>query len=207
MIIFLILILLASPAHAQEFYVYKPVKITDGDTIKLDVSKESPLIKKLGLSVRIKGIDTPEKGSKAKCDKENVLGQQATKFTNDLVGNKELLLSEVKNDKYGGRIVANVEMAPEFQGGQTALGKFLGSRLRYPAGARQNKIQGKVYIGFIVEKNGSLTDFKVVRGIGGGCDEEAIRVLRSSPVWRPGMANGKPVRTSYVLPITFQPGN
>ena len=60
MIIFLILILLASPAHAQEFYVYKPVKITDGDTIKLDVSKESPLIKKLGLSVRIKGIDTPE---------------------------------------------------------------------------------------------------------------------------------------------------
>ncbi len=110
MIIFLILILLASPAHAQEFYVYKPVKITDGDTIKLDVSKESPLIKKLGLSVRIKGIDTPEKGSKAKCDKENVLGQQATKFTNDLVGNKELLLSEVKNDKYGGRIVANVKV-------------------------------------------------------------------------------------------------
>ena len=110
MIIFLILILLASPAHAQEFYVYKPVKITDGDTIKLDVSKESPLIKKLGLSVRIKGIDTPEKGSKAKCDKENALGQQATKFTTDLVGNKELLLSQVQNDKYGGRIVANIKV-------------------------------------------------------------------------------------------------
>lgn len=69
MIIFLILILLASPAHAQEFYVYKPVKITDGDTIKLDVSKESPLVKKLGLSVRIKGIDTPEKAPRAKCKK------------------------------------------------------------------------------------------------------------------------------------------
>ena len=110
MIIFLILILLASPAHAQEFYVYKPVKITDGDTIKLDVSKESPMVKKLGLSVRIKGIDTPEKGSKAKCDKENALGQQATKFTTDLVGNKELLLSQVENDKYGGRIVASVKV-------------------------------------------------------------------------------------------------
>ena len=110
MIIFLIILFLASPAHAQEFYVYKPVKITDGDTIKLDVSKESPLIKKLGLSVRIKGIDTPEKGSKAKCDKENALGQQATKFTTELVGNKELLLSEVKNDKFGGRIVANVKV-------------------------------------------------------------------------------------------------
>ena len=110
MIIFLILILLASPAHAQEFYVYKPVKITDGDTIKLDVSKESPLIKKLGLSVRIKGIDTPEKGSKAKCDKENALGQQASKYTTELVGNKELLLSQVENDHYGGRIVASVKV-------------------------------------------------------------------------------------------------
>ena len=110
MIIFLIILFLASPAHAQEFYVYKPVKITDGDTIKLDVSKESPLIKKLGLSVRISGIDTPEKGSKAKCKKESELGQQATKYTTELVGNKELLLSEVKNDKYGGRIVATVKV-------------------------------------------------------------------------------------------------
>ena len=110
MIIFLILILLASPAHAQEFYVYKPVKITDGDTIKLDVSKESPLIKKLGLSVRIKGIDTPEKAPRAKCKKESELGHQASKFTTDLVGNKELLLSEVENDHYGGRIVANVKV-------------------------------------------------------------------------------------------------
>ena len=111
MIIFLILFLLASPSHAQEqMYIYKALKITDGDTIKLDVSKESPLIKKLGLSVRIKGIDTPEKGSKAKCDKENILGQQATVFTTYLIGNKELLLSQVQNDKYGGRIVATVKV-------------------------------------------------------------------------------------------------
>jgi protein TonB len=86
------------------------------------------------------------------------------------------------------------------------LNKFLGSRLRYPVRARENKVQGKVYIGFIVEKNGSLSDFKVVRGIGGGCDEEAIRVLKLSPIWKPGYANGKPVRTSYTLPITFQLG-
>ena len=110
MIIFLILILLASPVHAQEMFVFKPIKTIDGDTIKLDVSKESPMIKKLGLSVRIKGIDTPEKGSKAKCDKENALGQQATKFTTNLVGNKELLLSDVEWDKYGGRIVSNVKV-------------------------------------------------------------------------------------------------
>lgn len=118
---------------------------------------------------------------------------------------------EISNNeaRYEGRLydLASVELAPEFQGGQAALAKYLGSRLRYPAAARQNKTQGKVYIGFVVEKNGSLADFKVVRGVGGGCDEEAIRVLRSSPAWRPGMANGKPVRTSYVLPITFMLGN
>lgn len=121
----------------------------------------------------------------------------------------EPLESTNSDARYEGKLydLANVELAPEFQGGQTALGKYLGSRLRYPAAARQNKIQGKVYIGFIVEKNGSLADFRIVRGIGGGCDEEAIRVLKSSPAWRPGMAGGKPVRTSYVLPITFQLGN
>jgi len=111
MIIFLILALLVTPAHAQEqMYVYKPLKVTDGDTIKIDVSKESPLVKKLGLSVRINGIDTPEKGSRAKCKKENELALQATRFTTDLVGNKELLLTAIKWDKYGGRLIANVKV-------------------------------------------------------------------------------------------------
>jgi endonuclease YncB( thermonuclease family) len=111
MLIFLIFILFASTAQAQEqMYVYKPLKVTDGDTIKIDVSKESPLIKKLGLSVRINGIDTPEKGSRAKCKKENELATQATKFTTDLVGNKELLLTSIKWDAYGGRIDAFVKV-------------------------------------------------------------------------------------------------
>lgn len=111
--------------------------------------------------------------------------------------------------RYEGKLydLGNVEIAPEYQGGQSALAKYLGSQLRYPAKARENRIQGKVYIGFIVEKNGGLSDFKIIKGIGGGCDEEAIRVLRSSPVWKPGIANGKPVRTSYTLPITYQLGN
>jgi endonuclease YncB( thermonuclease family) len=111
MLVFLILFLFTSTAQAQEqMYVYKPLKVTDGDTIEIDVSKESPLIKKLGLSVRINGIDTPEKGSRAKCSKENKLAMQATKFTTDLVGNKELLLTPIKWDKYGKRIIANVKV-------------------------------------------------------------------------------------------------
>jgi len=114
MIIFLILFLLASPAQAQEqMYVYKALRIIDGDTIAINIQQESPLIQKLGLSVRIKGIDAPERGSKAKCEKERIKAEEAQKFVNELVGvtgEKELLLSEVKNDRYGGRIVANVKV-------------------------------------------------------------------------------------------------
>ncbi len=107
---------------------------------------------------------------------------------------------------YEGKLydLGSVETAPEYQGGQKALAKFVGSALRYPVKAREAKTEGKVYIGFVVEKNGSLSDFKVIKGIGDGCDEEAIRVLRLSPPWKPGMAEGKAVRTSYVLPITYQ---
>jgi TonB family protein len=108
--------------------------------------------------------------------------------------------------RYEGKLydLGSVETAPEYHGGQRALAKYLSSALHYPLKARENKTQGKVYIGFVVEKNGTLTDFKVIKGIGNGCDEEAVRVLRLSPAWKPGTAEGKPVRTAYVQPITYQ---
>ncbi len=110
------------------------------------------------------------------------------------------------DSRYEGKLydLGSVESAPEFQGGARALAKYLGSAIRYPTRARENKTQGKVYIGFVVEKSGALTDFKVIKGIGDGCDEEAIRVLKLSPPWKPGISEGKPVRTSYVQPITYQ---
>jgi endonuclease YncB( thermonuclease family) len=116
MILFLILALLVAPAKAENLdtlYVYKAIRIIDGDTIALNVENEKPLIQKLGLSVRIRGIDTPEKGSKAKCDKERALAEKATKFVNELIGvmgQNELLLSKIRWDKYGGRIDAFVKV-------------------------------------------------------------------------------------------------
>jgi TonB family protein len=101
----------------------------------------------------------------------------------------------------------NVEIVPEYRGGQKALAIFLASRLKYPAKAKQNKTQGKVYVTFIIEKNGSIGDFKIIRGLGNGCDEEAIRVLKLSPSWKPGYVNGVPVRTSYTIPIIFKSPN
>jgi protein TonB len=102
------------------------------------------------------------------------------------------------------QIFQNVEVLPTYPGGLEAFGKFLGKNLRYPPVARDADIQGRVYCQFVVEKDGSLTDIKVVRGIGGGCDEEAKRVLKTSPKWNPGIQNGRAVRVSYTIPIFFQ---
>ncbi len=103
-------------------------------------------------------------------------------------------------------IYTSVENLPEFPGGLAAFGKYLEKNLRYPAVAKENNIQGRVSVNFVVEKDGSLTDVKVVRGIGGGCDEEAVRVLTSknAPKWKPGNQNGRPVRVSYTIPISFR---
>jgi TonB family protein len=101
-------------------------------------------------------------------------------------------------------IYSKVDVLPSFPGGLAAFGKFLGTNLRYPATARDAGIQGRVYCQFVVEKDGSLSDIKIVRGIGYGCDEEAKRVLELSPKWNPGIQNGEKVRVSYTVPIFFQ---
>jgi protein TonB len=101
------------------------------------------------------------------------------------------------------QIFTSVEQVPEFAGGLEKFGAYLGKNIRYPAVARENNVQGRVICTFVVERDGSLTDIKVVRGIGSGCDEEAIRVLKNSPKWKPGIQNGRPVRVQYSVPISF----
>ncbi|SEO88450.1 TonB family C-terminal domain-containing protein [Mucilaginibacter gossypiicola] len=100
-------------------------------------------------------------------------------------------------------VFTSVEQVPEFSGGLEAFSKFLMTNLRYPKAARDNNVQGRVIITFIVEKDGSLSNMKVIRGIGSGCDEEAVRVLSMSPAWKPGIQNGKPVKVQYSVPISF----
>ncbi|OAQ37996.1 hypothetical protein A5893_16645 [Pedobacter psychrophilus] len=101
-------------------------------------------------------------------------------------------------------IFQNVEVLPSFPGGLQAFGKFLGGNLNYPKAAKDAKIEGRVYAQFVVEKDGSLTEVKIVRRIGYGCDEEAKRVLELSPKWNPGVQNGEKVRVIYTVPIFFQ---
>lgn len=96
-----------------------------------------------------------------------------------------------------------VESMPEFKGGMQLLYEYLGNNIKYPVMAKESGIQGKVYVTFVVERDGSITDVQVLRGIGGGCDEEAIRVVQSMPNWKPGKQRGKPVRVQYNLPVRF----
>jgi protein TonB len=102
-------------------------------------------------------------------------------------------------------IFTNVEVLPQFPGGIEAFYKFLSKTLQYPPMARENNVQGRVTVNFVVEKDGSLTDIKVVRGVPGGADldQEAIRVLKRSPKWTPGVQNGRSVRVSYTVPVMF----
>jgi len=102
--------------------------------------------------------------------------------------------------------VNSIENQPAFPGGMEAFIKYLRKNLRYPSSAVENDVAGRVYVNFIVEKDGKLTDIKVVKGIGFGCDEEAIRVLKRSPDWSPGEQNGRKVRVMYTLPIVFSMG-
>jgi protein TonB len=99
--------------------------------------------------------------------------------------------------------IGGVEVYPEFPGGMEAWAKFLRNNLRYPYLAQESEIQGKVYISFVVEKDGSITDVKVVKGIGGGCDEEAMRVIKKSPKWKAGLQGDQAVRVRYQMPIHY----
>ncbi|MBI1192618.1 MAG: TonB family protein [Bacteroidetes bacterium] len=96
-----------------------------------------------------------------------------------------------------------VEEMPEFSGGEAAMYAYLRENMVYPTVARENGITGKVFVRFTVLATGRVTDVRVVRGIGGGCDEEAVRVIRSMPPWKPGIQSGRQVAVEFTLPINF----
>ena len=97
-----------------------------------------------------------------------------------------------------------VEEMPAFPGGEQKLMEYVGKNIKYPQIARETGIQGRVFIGFVVEPDGSVSNVKLLRGIGGGCDEEAMRVVKSMPKWKPGKQRGKAVRVSYQIPVFFK---
>lgn len=158
-------------------------------------------------------------------DKFRYLGEEGDFYKIDFNGNEvwvskqyshidigkqtqENSIRETGNEKSAGgyendEIYQIVEEMPSFPGGEQKLLDFLSKNTHYPSEAREQGIHGRVFVGFVVEPDGSISNVKLLRGIGGGCDEEAVRAVQSLPKWNPGKQKGKSVRVSYMLPINF----
>lgn len=118
---------------------------------------------------------------------------------------EDIIFEEAPEEEKADEIFTIVEDQPSFQGGgNAAFLKWVGKNLKYPSQAQRMGIEGKVYVQFVIEKDGSVTDVQAIKGIGGGADEEAVRVIKSAPKWTPGKQRGRPVRVRMILPISFQ---
>jgi protein TonB len=102
------------------------------------------------------------------------------------------------------RVYLAADEMPSFPGGALAFQKFLKAKIKYPEEALRRNLSGKVHVSFVVDEEGRILDAKVVRGLGGGLDEEALRLVRIMPWWTPGRVNGQPVRVAYTLPVGFK---
>lgn len=125
-------------------------------------------------------------------------GSYAEVYKNGLLEKGEL---NYENQKY---FYTQLEVPSLPKGGIEGFYRMIGSRIKYPKTARRKNIEGRVFVEFLIFEDGSLGDVRVAKGIGGGCDEEAIRVVSLSPPWNPGLQRGKPVKQRMVLPLTFK---
>jgi protein TonB len=107
--------------------------------------------------------------------------------------------NKTKNDQ----VYTVVETMPKYPGGQEALMDFLAKNIQYPQAAKEAGITGTVIASFVIEKNGNVSDIKILKGLGSGCDEEVIRVVNLMRKWKAGKQNGKEVRVQYNLPVKF----
>lgn len=119
---------------------------------------------------------------------------------------EEMVFEEAPEEEVSDEIFMVVEDQPEPQGGIQAFYEYVSKNMKYPSQARRMGVEGKVFVQFVVNTDGSLTDVQAIKGIGAGCDEEAVRVIQSAPKWKPGKQRGRAVRVRMVLPITFKLG-
>lgn len=115
----------------------------------------------------------------------------------------EIMDFEEEEEEDDNKVFMVVEKMPSYPGGDAALMKYLRKNVKFPAIAQENGIQGRVYVEFVVNKDGRIVDVKILKGVDRSLDEEALRVVKNMPNWTPGEQRGKAVRVSYRLPISF----
>lgn len=119
---------------------------------------------------------------------------------------EEIIVEEAPEEETAEQVFLVVEDPATPPGGYPAFYKYISDNLKYPAQARRMGIEGKVYVQFVVDTDGSLNEVQAVKGIGAGCDEEAVRVIKNAPKWSPPKQRGKPVKQRIIVPIVFQLG-
>ena len=206
--------------------VYKNVEVTSLSNIKLEKNKPKDIVppkieeeppQKIKSTIKftppVIKDDVDVKDDEVMKTQEDLIDSKLSISTADVKGNSQdadaIDLSDLQNqqkqvvEEVYEKPFAVVEQSPEYPGGEAALGKFLHDNIKYPQMARESGIAGTVYLTFVVSKTGQISDVKLLRGIGGGCDEEAIRVVKTMPSWIAGRQRGKPVPVQFNLPIKF----
>ncbi len=151
-------------------------------------------------------VIVPPLDSSIQIGNKNVEGERTTAYIPPSVPTVSLPPPPEKDDK---KVIEDpafivVEQQPEFKDGLKALYRYLSDNIKYPSNARENGIDGTVYVGFVVGRDGTIRDIAVKRGLGGGLNEEAVRVIQMMPKWNPGKQNGKAVSVAFTLPIKFR---
>ncbi len=182
--------------------------------------KEKPIAKVASKTIASREFTEPKIEADDKVMKEEVIAtkeelkdvaisnetKEGIKEPNAIV-EKPVISEEVKKvetPKIENKIETAVEEMPEFQNGASALLRYLSENIKYPAMAKETNIQGKVVLQFVVNEDGSISNIQSLKKIGGGCDEEAIRVVSNMPKWKPGKQGGRAVKVRFTLPIFFR---
>lgn len=162
------------------------------------VIKKDELVKEENQVKQMDDLD--KKAAVGNVDQEGTQNRTVEAVRNDIAVNTP---PEPKED-VAKKVFDVVEEMPSFPGGNGALMQFLQSNVKYPVVAQENGVQGRVQIGFVVERDGSITDVRVVRSVDPSLDKEAMRVVKMMPRWNPGKQNGQTVRVKYTVPVLFR---
>jgi len=193
----------------------KEAKVERKEPVKVEV--EQKVVEKVKSSVKFTAPEI-KKDDEVKPEDE-IKSQDDLSKTNTAIGTfdvkgndeaegevlkaKEVVVDEKPKEEET-KVFDVVEQMPSFPGGDAELMKYLNEHMKYPVVAEENGIQGRVICTFVVERDGSITDVKVVKSVDPSLDKEAVRVLKSMPKWIPGRQNGSPVRVKYTVPVTFR---
>ncbi len=193
----------------------EPAKVERKEPVKVEM--EQKVVEKVKSSVKftapeIKKDDEVKPEDELKSQDElsktnTAIGSFDVKGNDEAAGEvlkaKEVIADEKPKEEET-KVFDVVEQMPQFPGGNAALFEYLSKHIKYPVIAEENGIQGRVIVTFVVERDGSITDVKVVKSVDPSLDKEAQRVVKSMPRWIPGKQNGSAVRVKYTVPVTFR---